>query len=172
MTKSVQPYKNPVSGPRASRRKTYWPPARGYIAASSPYARAPNIVTIPATTQASSSHSGEPTVRPMSAETMKMPEPIIDPATSIVASVRVIALTNPRLESFVVVWVSGVTQIPLCEGRAHGLFVRVRGRGKLLRDSILCQTNYGLKNKMPGVGGRAADRMTECPVLAAELRTE
>jgi hypothetical protein len=28
-------------------------------------------------------------------ETMKMPDPIIDPATSIVASVRDIALTNP-----------------------------------------------------------------------------
>ena len=32
----------------------------------------------------------------MSAETMKMPDPIIDPATSIVASVSVIALTNSR----------------------------------------------------------------------------
>jgi hypothetical protein len=32
----------------------------------------------------------------MLAETMKMPDPIIDPATSIVASVRVIALTNPE----------------------------------------------------------------------------
>ena len=30
----------------------------------------------------------------MLAETMKIPEPIIEPATSIVASVRVIALTN------------------------------------------------------------------------------
>src|SRR5829696_7535890 len=31
----------------------------------------------------------------MPADTMMMPDPIIDPATSIVASVRVIALTNP-----------------------------------------------------------------------------
>jgi hypothetical protein len=31
----------------------------------------------------------------MLAETMKIPDPIIEPATSIVASVRVIALTNP-----------------------------------------------------------------------------
>jgi hypothetical protein len=30
----------------------------------------------------------------MSADTMKIPEPIIEPATSIVASVRVMALTN------------------------------------------------------------------------------
>ena len=33
---SVQPYKNPQSGPKASRRYTYWPPALGIIAASSP----------------------------------------------------------------------------------------------------------------------------------------
>jgi hypothetical protein len=33
----------------------------------------------------------------MLAEVMKMPDPIIDPATSIVASVRDIALTNPEL---------------------------------------------------------------------------
>jgi hypothetical protein len=31
----------------------------------------------------------------MLADTMKIPDPIIDPATSIVASVRDIALTNP-----------------------------------------------------------------------------
>jgi hypothetical protein len=31
----------------------------------------------------------------MLAEVMKIPDPTIDPATSIVASVRVIALTNP-----------------------------------------------------------------------------
>ena len=36
------------------------------------------------------------TVREISAETMKMPDPIIEPATSIVASVSVSALTNSR----------------------------------------------------------------------------
>src|ERR1700737_4671372 len=79
-----------------SRRNTYWPPARGYIAASSPYASAPRIVTIPATIHAISSQKGEPTVRLMSAETMKIPDPIIEPATSMVASVSVIALTKAR----------------------------------------------------------------------------
>ena len=79
-----------------SLRKTYCPPARGYIAASSPYVRAPRIVTTPDTTHAISNQNGEFTVREMSAETMKMPEPIIDPATSIVASVSVSALTNSR----------------------------------------------------------------------------
>jgi hypothetical protein len=34
----------------------------------------------------------------MLADVMKIPDPIIDPATSIVASVRDIALTNPGLE--------------------------------------------------------------------------
>jgi len=33
----------------------------------------------------------------MLAETMKIPDPIIEPATNIVASVRVIALTNSGL---------------------------------------------------------------------------
>jgi len=79
-----------------SRRKTYCPPARGYIAASSPYVSAPRMVTTPDTTHAMSSQKGEFTVREMSAATMKMPEPIIDPATSIVASVNVSALTNSR----------------------------------------------------------------------------
>src|ERR1051326_783415 len=86
-----------MSGPIDSRRKTYWPPARGNIAASSPYESAPSRVITPGMTQASSRKNGEPSVRDMLAETMKIPEPIIEPATSIVASVRVIALTNSGL---------------------------------------------------------------------------
>src|SRR5215203_5384623 len=50
----------------------------------------------PESTQASIIQSGDGRSRAMLAETMKMPDPIIDPATSIVASVRVIALTNPE----------------------------------------------------------------------------
>jgi hypothetical protein len=38
------------------------------------------------TSQASRSQPGLPTRRAMSADTMKMPEPIIDPTTTIVAS--------------------------------------------------------------------------------------
>src|SRR5215210_8695558 len=84
-----------MRGPIDSRRKRYWPPARGYIAASSPYASAPSSVITPASTQARIIQSGEGRSRAIPADTMKMPDPIIDPATSIVASVRVIALTNP-----------------------------------------------------------------------------
>src|SRR5205814_10553098 len=53
-------------------------------------------VPTPETTHARISHKGEPTVREISAETRKMPDPIIEPATSIVASVSVSALTNSR----------------------------------------------------------------------------
>src|SRR5688572_32759381 len=63
--------------------------------AISPKASAPSSVITPERSQASISQSGEGRSRAMLAETMKMPDPIIDPATSIVASVRVIALTNP-----------------------------------------------------------------------------
>jgi len=49
------------------------------------------------------SQKGELTVREMSAATMKMPEPIIEPATSIVASVSVSALTNSRDDAAVAV---------------------------------------------------------------------
>jgi hypothetical protein len=44
------------------------------------------------------SHIGDGSPRAMLAETMKIPDPIIDPATSIVPSVRDIALTNPGLD--------------------------------------------------------------------------
>ena len=73
----------------------YCPPARGNMAASSPQVRAPKQVMTPVSSQAMSSQPGEPTDRPMSAETMKIPDPIIAPATSMVASVRVMALMNP-----------------------------------------------------------------------------
>ena len=44
------------------------------------------IVITPVTTHKSSSQPDEPTSRAMSAETMKMPEPTIEPTTSMVAS--------------------------------------------------------------------------------------
>src|SRR5438309_7755656 len=50
---------------------------------------------MPDSTHAIIIQSGDGSPRAMLAETMKMPDPTIDPATSIVASVRVIALTNP-----------------------------------------------------------------------------
>ena len=95
IVKSVQPKRNPITGPMASFRNTYWPPARGNMAASSASDSAPASVITPVRTQAISNQNGEPSVRAMSDETMKMPEPIIEPATSMAASVNVSAATNP-----------------------------------------------------------------------------
>src|SRR5687768_4997251 len=78
------------------------------------------MVTTPATTHAINSQKGEPTVRLISAETMKIPEPIIEPATSIVASVSVIALTNSRDDvgvSVVAVWVVKALPLVAVSGR-------------------------------------------------------
>src|SRR5690606_9538560 len=47
------------------------------------------------TSQTAISRPGEPTWRAISAETMKMPEPIIEPITIVVASRRPRPLTNP-----------------------------------------------------------------------------
>ena len=113
-----------MRGPIDSRRKTYCPPARGYIAASSPYASAPSSVMTPESTQASISQNGDGSPRAMLAETMKMPEPIIEPATSIVASVRVIALTNPVPDC-------GVASVETAELLMQGRKKRERRRRRL-----------------------------------------
>src|SRR5215213_4988162 len=83
-----QPNRKPIVGPYASLRKTYWPPARGHIAASSAQHSAPVIVRTPASAQAASNQPGDPTSRDDSADVIKIPEPIIEPTTIIVASSR------------------------------------------------------------------------------------
>jgi len=45
-------------------------------------------VSTPASAHAASSHPGDPTRRDDSAEVMKMPDPIIEPTTIVVASSR------------------------------------------------------------------------------------
>src|SRR4026207_1290606 len=72
------------------------------------------MVTTPEVNQAKSSQKGEITVREMSAATMKMPDPIIEPATSIVASVSVSALTNSRDDGVSVVGFGLVNALPGC----------------------------------------------------------
>src|SRR5215472_16298579 len=64
------------------------------IAANSPYDSAAVSVSNPVTIQTTSNHPGEPTWRPMIDETMKIPEPIIDPATSMVESNKPSPLTS------------------------------------------------------------------------------
>src|SRR6267142_3278193 len=72
------------------------------------------MVTTPETIHAMSSQNGELTDREISAETMKIPEPIIEPATSIVASVSVSALTNSRDDGVSAVAVVLVNALPQC----------------------------------------------------------
>ena len=70
-------------------------------------------------------NSGDPTARAMADETMKMPEPIMVPATSIVASVRVMARTNsvgdsvPSRSTFPAA-MCFLDRCGLCAGRAAG----------------------------------------------------
>ena len=66
----------------------------GIMAASSPYESAPTIVIKPVTSHAPISSAGELTSRAISADTIKMPEPIIDPMTRVVALVSPSPFTN------------------------------------------------------------------------------
>src|SRR5687767_9452860 len=77
--KRPQPNRNPIDGPKASRKNTYWPPARGHIPASSAQHNAPVIVSTPASAHAAISQPGEPIRRDDSADVIKIPDPIIDP---------------------------------------------------------------------------------------------
>jgi len=64
------------------------------MAASSPYESDAIKVSRPVTSQTTNNHPGAPTCRAMMAETMKIPEPIIEPATSIVESSKPSPRTN------------------------------------------------------------------------------
>src|SRR6476619_2150047 len=62
---------------------------------------------MPVIAHTTSSHPADPTNRPISAETMKTPDPIIDPATSMVESSKPSCLTNPSdvvCSSFTSLW--------------------------------------------------------------------
>src|SRR6476661_5652278 len=64
-------------------------------AASSPYVSAAIRVNAAVTTQVTMSRPGDCVWRAMSAETIKIPDPIMDPMTSVVASSRPRPLTRP-----------------------------------------------------------------------------
>src|ERR1700690_1856821 len=83
------------------------------------------MVRNPVTAQAPINKAGEPTSRAISAETMKIPEPIMDPVTSMVELVRPRPLTNSgEEESFVLTrpgFVSALNHPPLCLCRGRCL---------------------------------------------------
>src|SRR3954470_7159338 len=87
--KNVQPYRKAVSGPNASRRYTYRPPAAGFIAPSSPYASAPSSERTPPTVQTTSAGPAcPPAWRSTPPGTRKMPDPITVPMTMRIRSRR------------------------------------------------------------------------------------
>ena len=63
---------------------------------------APVIVSTPASAHAISSQPGEPTSRDDSAEVMKIPDPIIEPTTIIVASSRLSPRTSFGADSLAI----------------------------------------------------------------------
>src|SRR5438067_1553228 len=79
------------------------------------------IVMRPLTSQITISQPEEPTSRAMSADTMKMPEPIIEPATSMVASNRPSLRWNaPAAGAASWVTAGSVMQIPSERGSRPG----------------------------------------------------
>jgi len=128
------------------------PPARGIMAASSPKARAPTIVRNPVAIQVIRSPAGEPSCRATSAETMKMPEPIMEPITSIVASRR----PSP--------WTSST-------GRGGSEGWRSR---RVMLESVSCSSSYGRSSVMaprrqrPGTSATSAMPAAEAKPIPAK----
>src|SRR4029079_16849088 len=110
-----QPKRNPIDGPYASRRNTYWPPARGHMAANSAQQSAPVIVSRPARAPGIHNQPREPTSRDDSAETIKIPDPIIDPTTIMVASSRLSSRTSLGEASLLIGRVGIVGRAVVCQ---------------------------------------------------------
>src|ERR1700704_1750071 len=92
------------------------------MVASSEQQSAPVMVNKPATVQASSNQLGAPIRRADSAEVMKMPEPIIEPTTIVIASSGPRARTNCWLRvGLVIVKISahGPARLPFPNARAR-----------------------------------------------------
>src|SRR2546423_15353182 len=86
-----------MAAPYASPRNTKPPPARGNTVASSEQQSTPVTVSKPASAHESNSQPGAPLNRDDSADTMKIPDPIIEPITIVVASIGPSARTRPAV---------------------------------------------------------------------------
>src|SRR5712671_6645868 len=90
------------------------------MAANSPYESAAATVSNPLMTQAASSPPVDPVWRAISAETMKIPEPIIDPTTIMVESNKPRPRTNP--DDSVSVTIGSITSVDIGSDIAPLLF--------------------------------------------------
>src|SRR5262249_27130 len=95
--------------------------------------RAPVIVSTPASAQATSNQPGEATNREDSADTRKIPEPIIEPITIIVASRRLRPRTSRRLGSLVDWLVAAIRKPPGIYQLARDADVHPRSCGVFAR---------------------------------------
>src|SRR5688572_12253384 len=95
-TNDVHPVMKPASGPYASRRYTYSPPARGRNAASSAYAIAPKNASTPPAIHVDRNQTGCGTIDAMSGGVKRMPPPMT------LATMMAAASNGPRRLSRVV----------------------------------------------------------------------
>src|SRR6266571_1332979 len=82
------------------------------------------MVSAPVTSHTNSSQPGAPTCRVISAETMKMPEPIIDPATIMVESSRPRPWTNFGSAGAAIISVPGMLGAVYFQGYVPQLNIR------------------------------------------------
>src|SRR6185436_570085 len=85
-TNDVQPVRNAASGPNASRKYTYSPPALGRSADSSAYAMAPANASAPPSSQTQTIAVGLPTICATMIGTKKIPPPMTLEMTMAAAS--------------------------------------------------------------------------------------
>src|SRR5438132_7573521 len=116
------------------------------------------IVSTPVTSHAHSNHPGAPTCRLMSADTIKMPEPIIEPATIIVESSKPRPRTKPVALSVVVASEAGMRFSWFDDSKLSG-------------DARLCHDWPALQRETRPIAGEApTDRSGEYKEENAPLR--
>src|SRR6185503_9401225 len=86
-TNDVQPVRNAAASPKASRRYTYSPPARGRSAASSAYAIAPANASAPPANHTPRNSQGFGTAAATSGGVKRMPPPMTFDTTTAAASI-------------------------------------------------------------------------------------
>src|SRR5205823_2494944 len=91
ISSSAHPNRNAGARPKLSRMYTYTPPVRGYIAESSAKVNAPASAITAPSTQPPTNRGTEGTRDATTAGVRKIPEPMVEPATT------AIALTKPSL---------------------------------------------------------------------------
>src|SRR6266404_5494879 len=141
------------------------------MVASSAQQSAPVIVIKPATAHANSNQPGAPINRADSADTMKMPEPIIDPITIMVASTGPRARTKP-VPAFVgeAVGFPGTTPSPPTEADRFSILSFIWKTSALELSRLLSQAANAMSARIPPLPVCRHARKLFLPVLRHLLR--